>query len=267
MVEAARAAGAIDHGMLGPAAREQRAAPAQIVGQRVQRRIVEMPARVGAELGEHTARAMLPIGNDGRRDLVQEHVAEQIAVLGAIEPADEQARRGDIPGARVPHPVEQIGRPVDRCDRLGERRRHVHAVAVRRRVGRRTRVALAGKLEEIGALGRGQLQRAGQAGERRRRRRDVAPLLEPGVPGGAHAAGLGDLLAAQPRRAAARAAGQPEAGRRQARALGPEEIPEHAPLGRRMGRHGKFYTRINTPLLPGSWTCYMTAVPFERICR
>ncbi|HEY2112366.1 MAG TPA: hypothetical protein VGH25_11630 [Dongiaceae bacterium] len=115
----------------------------------------------------------------------------------------------------------------------------------------RRRVALAGEIEEIDALGRRELQGFGEAREGRRRDGDLAPLLDPGVPGDAEARELGDLLASEAGRAPARAACKAEGGGVEAGAVGLKEIAQGAPpVDRRQAHHGSIYTRIKAYLVP-----------------
>src|SRR4029450_13996631 len=58
------AAGAIDHGMLGPAPSEERTSAAQILDHRLQLGGLERATGIGAELGQHAACPRLPVGND-----------------------------------------------------------------------------------------------------------------------------------------------------------------------------------------------------------
>ena len=107
-----------------------------------------------------------------------------------------------------------------------------------------------GDLEQVGALGRRELQRPRHRRQRLRRGRDVAALLQPGVPGDAEAAALRHLLAPQAGRAAALAGRQAEAGGRQARAMGTQELAQRALLTAGTVGHGGIYTRIIGRLVP-----------------
>src|SRR5258708_899157 len=115
------------------------------------------------------------------------------------------------------------------------------------------RIAFAGQFEEVGALRAAELQRARQSGERGRRYRDVASLLNPGVPGRTKPAELRHLLASQPRRASPASSGKPDRLRRQSLSVRPDEFAKLAPLIKRSDRHhGSQYTSINGHLKPVS---------------
>ena len=117
-------------------------------------------------------------------------------------------------------------------------RERVELVEHRRTAGRdagaargRRRVGGAGEGEEVGALVRVEQQGAGERVEHLLGDLDVAGLLEPGVPGDADAGELGDLLAAQARRAPAAAAGRPTCSGVSALAAAAQEGGELARAG------------------------------------
>ena len=80
-----------------------------------------------------------------------------------------------------------------------------------------------------------QAQRAGERLEHLQRGADVAALLEPRVPGGAHAGEVGDLLAAQPGRAAAAAAGEAHILGLEVRAALAQEVGQLGPAALAVG--------------------------------
>src|SRR6185437_242942 len=130
----------------------------------------------------------------------------------AAEVAEHDARRA-IPSQVVPAPPEHhrgVGPealdepPQRRGDALGGRL-----------AGRR--LLAAPQQNEVVALGARQPKRLRDRLEHVERRAYVAALLEPRVPGGAHAGELRDLLAAQAGGAAAPAAGKPDV-------LGPDAL-------------------------------------------
>jgi len=242
VVEAPLAALAAQHRMLAPMRGEGRAAPAQFAGQRQHGRIVEMAGIVGAEFRDHAPRALRPVVDQLARRRRGEQEAQQIPVVPAIEPAGEQFRRWRIPQHRVAEPVEHIGGRADRGDRGVER-----GGQGGRGVGRRrARVAPAGKLEQIGALGGREKEGVGEARQRRRRRRDRPSLLDPCIPGGADPGDLRQFLAAQTGGSASPARRQAETRWRQALAAPPQKISQLVPI-----RHGINYTRIKINLVPG----------------
>src|SRR5581483_10539566 len=119
--------------------------------------------------------------------------------------------------------------------------------------GRIGRIALARQLKEIGALGGGQLHRLREAAESERGDGNVTALLDPGVPGGAHAADLSDLLAPEPGRAppTGAARGQADVGGAQLLAAPAQEGADQAPLVLGQAHDGRFYTGIKKQLVTG----------------
>jgi hypothetical protein len=73
---------------------------------------------------------------------------------------------------------------------------------------------------------------------------DVAPLLQPGVPGEAHAGEIGEFLAAQARCAAAATVGEAAARRRDAGAAALENVAQ-------LSAGGSVSTRITRHLVTG----------------
>ena len=76
-----------------------------------------------------------------------------------------------------------------------------------------------------------EFQRTRQGFEKMRRDLDVAALLEPRVPADADTGELRDLLAPQPRRAAARAGDEANVRRRQPRSAAYQKVGEVAAVG------------------------------------
>ncbi len=109
-----------------------------------------MAAGIGAEFRKNAAGTLLPVGQHAPGQRAEKHVAQQIAVVLPVEPADEQTLRLGIPGPGVPHLIQHIGGRGDGGHRLGQHRRRIHPVAHRRRRGW---IPLAGEAEQIGAFG------------------------------------------------------------------------------------------------------------------
>ena len=195
--EATLAAFAPKHRLLSPQTGEERRSLVELLDQSAHRRFAEAAAEVGAKLGDDPPRAILPIVDQPRRSRRAEDEAHQVAVVVAVEPADEQLGCGAVPRARRPLAVEKVG--GDRHPLRQPQRFFGQGLVAG---GGRFRVAFARQFEQIGALGRREAQRRGEAGQQTRGGGDFAPLFEPGDPGEARAAGLGDLLAAQAGRAA-----------------------------------------------------------------
>src|SRR5262249_24913748 len=146
--------------------------------------------------------------------------------------------------------IEDVGGTVDRIDACQ------HSLGRLIPVVRALGIALAGNFEQIAALGARQAQSACEARKRRRRDGHIASLLDPGVPGDAQSAELGDLLGAQPRRATPQSGGETEFRRRLSL---PEWPQERAERERRSDRglclHGGFYTSIMCVLKPVLISC------------
>ena len=161
--------------------------------------------------------------------------------MALVQPASKEPGRRRVPAAGVPDPVEAVG-GVGRGADDGEQRRG----RVRDRLGRgRVGVATAGELEQIGPLGPRQLKRLGQPAQGVRRDPNIAALLDPGAPGGADPRTIGELLAAQARRAPP----PPMRLRRGPLAVGAHEGAQQG-LSLSVG-HGASYTRITAHLVPG----------------
>ena len=90
--EAALAAFAPKHRLLSPQTGEERRSLTEFLDQSAHRRIAEAAAEVGAKLGDDPPRAILPIVDQPRRSRRAEDEAHQVAVVVAVEPADEKLR-------------------------------------------------------------------------------------------------------------------------------------------------------------------------------
>ena len=201
---------------------------------------------------EHlVARPQLGEGRAGRRAAPRSARRKaRVAVAAGVRGAEarERVARGRLPGRPAPagvgeHPPQQVlrrrparataspsmrgrpprSRPARRCagraGRPGSARSASTIVArapaaPRSGTARRRRDRDAGEVEQVRALGRVEVEHPGERVEHARRRRDVAALLEPRVPGQPDPGELRDLLAAQPGRAApaVRAAGRRSRG-------------------------------------------------------
>ena len=239
--EATLAAFAPQHRLLSPQTGEERRSPIELFDQSAHRRFAEAAAEIGAELGDDPSRAILPLVDQPRRSRRAEDEAHQVAVVVAVEPADEELGCGAVPGARGPLAVEKVG--GDRHPLRQPQRFFGQGLIAG---GGRFRVALARQFEQIGALRRREAQRRGEARQQTRGGGDFAALFEPGDPGQARAAGLGDLFAAQAGRATTPRGAE---RRRQALAMGAQESAEGAAGVR--GRHGAIYNRIIFNLVIG----------------
>jgi ubiquinone/menaquinone biosynthesis C-methylase UbiE len=229
----------MQHVLPPPAIGEQGAVGAQAVHQRPHRRVARIAVEIGPELGRQPARPVFPVGDQGARGRMQEHVAQQVAVWRAgVEPDGEQVCRLCIPGARRPGVVEQVGRYGHQPRQRGQRRQQV----VGGRVGG-LRILLSRQVEQRRPFGAGQLQRIRQPAQCAHRRLYLAPLFQPGDPGDAQARGVSQFLAPQ----AGRAAADGVPGRRQAFAVGADEGAEHGALVGIV--HETIYTRINGVLV------------------
>lgn len=172
--------------------------------------------------------------------------AQEIIFTRRIEPPGEQPLGRRIPVAHVPKAIQNIGRRGDGIDTSCERGGDISALGFTL-----FRIALAGEVEKIGALGAIKSQRRRQPPQRAHRDRNIAALFDPGVPCRAEPAELGHLFAPQPRRAAPLAGRQANRGGRYAFALRPDEIAKSAPLFCRLCfSHGAFYTSITGQLNP-----------------
>jgi len=236
--------------VIAPERREGLACRAQPLDQRAQGRIVGVASGVGAQLGDEAARAIVPIGDEGARRAVEKDIIEQ-AGFAAPQPVGEQPRGGRVPGARAPQAIKKIG---GRGDRVHSVAQNLRGSAFFVQPSRQLRgIALARELKQIGPLGRRQLHGVGQPRQSRRGDGNVAPLLDPGVPGRAHAADLRHFLAAKPRRSPPlrTACTQPDVGGAQLLAPSAKESTDQAPLITGQQHGETIYTRITCRLVTG----------------
>src|SRR5208337_1050356 len=240
VVELPLSALAVQNHLFPPAPKEDRALLRKIVDHGLHKRIMQPSAVIGSELGHDPAGSLLPTGDQtpcGRRE---KYETQQIPLLAAIEPADEQAGRRAIPGPGGPSSVEEIGRNGNDGREVEKVRRNVAFI-----VEGSGRVTLARQIEKISPFGRGQMQRLREASQSRGGSRNVPTLLQPSNPGGADAANIRQLLPAQSGSSAARGG----AGRRRHPfTMGAQECAEDAARVRLI--HGGLYTRILCRLVP-----------------
>jgi hypothetical protein len=102
MVEFAPAAFAFADVLRGPEARERIARGGQRVDQATGGRFVQMTDRIRAKLRGEPPCAAFPIDDQRARGRLGEGEAEQIAVVRAVQPADEQVGRALVPSERRP---------------------------------------------------------------------------------------------------------------------------------------------------------------------
>ena len=143
----------------------------------------------------------------GRQEQPPQQVLPRLTGAGLGE-ADHAVGAG-VGGEHVGARIDQVRRPrVESGDPRGELRRRLSLD----RSGRR-RDGDPGEIEEMDALGGAQCQHARERVEHGRRRRDIPALLQPRVPRQTDPGERGELLAAQSRRASARAVVDGEADR------------------------------------------------------
>lgn len=87
MVERAQATGAMLHILFRPGLCEQRRLLPQAVDEAFDARIAKSVAVVGAEFRQQAARTVFPFVDQPPRRLFEKNVAQQIALMIAIEPA------------------------------------------------------------------------------------------------------------------------------------------------------------------------------------
>jgi hypothetical protein len=154
----------------------------------------------------------------GAHGRVQEQDAHDVAPgwrQGAV--VGEHHGGGAVPGHHVPEGGLDDGRAVPQRVQHALQARTDAFVRCVARLGRAAQT----QDEQMLALGVGQQERGGEAFQHLGRSRAASALFQPGVPGGADVGALGDLFAAQARRAAA--PGKAEAGRIQPRAAAAQE--------------------------------------------
>ena len=184
--------------LLGPEGAEAGALARQFLDQRLGFGRGARPRHVAANIGDHEARDALPVMQPVTA-VRPEQEAQDVAVpLGKARIIGEHGDGGAVPGD---------DRPVRRLHHGGRiDHRLEHALQLRRdgRADRgfgARRPILRQEIEVL-AFGVGQGEGAGEALDDIGRGRAAAPLLEPGVPGGADMGELGHFLTAQPRGAA-----------------------------------------------------------------
>jgi hypothetical protein len=150
----------------------------------------------------------------------------------------KQALGRRIPASGPPGAIEAIGRAGREFDQ------HAHRIGrlFQRQSNRRLGIEPPRQLEQIGALCHRQGERARQPRQRVGRRIGLAPLLQPGQPGGADTGADRQFLSPQARRAAATAAF--------GRAAFAHGAQEAAQFQSRIG-HGSTYNRISANLVTG----------------
>lgn len=149
------------------------------------------PRVVAPKTGENARCLGLPVGNDPAQLKVGEQHPEQIAIFGWLTVEAKYPRRCVIPCQHVPAQVQHI---------TGACRQVVHQALHQRRhltpgLARLDRRALVSQQEQMAPLRRVQLQRSRQVVEKGRRHADLAPLLQPGVPGHSHSRERRDFIA------------------------------------------------------------------------
>ena len=238
MIEPAQAAFAPLHHLLVPQACKFSALSAQIGHDPLADGIAMPPGMIGAKFRDEAPGALVPIGQHRARFGPQEHVAQQVALSQIIEPAGKQPRGGRVPAGGAPGPIEAIGRARREIDQ------HPHRIGrlFHRQGYRRLGIEPPGEFKQIGALCHRQRQRPRQPGQRMGRWIGLAPLLQPGQPGGADTSADRQFLAPQAGGAAA-AAGL-------GRAAFAHGAQEAAQFQSRIG-HGSTYNRINANLVTG----------------
>ena len=107
--EATLAAFAPKHRLLSPQTGQERCSLAELLDQTAHRRFAQAAAEVGAKLGDDPPRAFLPGVDQPWRSGRTEDEAHQVAVVVAVEPADEKLGRGVVPRPRRPLAVENVG--------------------------------------------------------------------------------------------------------------------------------------------------------------
>src|SRR5208282_5696465 len=196
--EGPQSAVAVLNVLLLPGPREQRTFRLQPVDEGLYLRVAEGVAKVGAEFGEQPARPLAPVRDQDAGTLLKKDEAQQIALMVGVEPADEQARCGGIPGAGVPQAVEAIGRIPDRLDGGCQRRRGAPL-----RLLRQVRIEPSRQLEQIGALRGRERERSRKASQGLGRGLYGPPLFDPGAPRRTDARPRSQLLPPQTWRATA----------------------------------------------------------------
>ena len=173
--------------------------PAELVDQRLHVGRGAGAGRVHPERAEHEPRHALPIVLRGAGAGVEEHEAQDVALLRRQRSIVHQHHgRRPVPGHDVPYRgPDQRGAGVQRIEHALQPRRDALVLAVAR-----LRRPAEPEQEQVLALDIGQHEGARDAVEHVGRRRAAPPLLEPCVPGRADVGALRHFLAPEPGRAA-----------------------------------------------------------------
>jgi len=184
----------------------------------------------GAAEVRHQARGLVgPVDQLRSERRIAERDEQRVAIGGCAPRVAEDAIGAAVPGQDVERAIGRVGRERQRVEDGLYRCRRRRGRRARR--GRRRLVP--GQHERVRALLGAEPERTRDRVERVGRRADVSTLLEPRVPGDAHAGELRDLLAAQARRAPPATAGrQPDLRRRQLAAPVAQELGERGPAAR-----------------------------------
>ncbi|MNV45569.1 hypothetical protein D3C71_1373720 [compost metagenome] len=164
---------------------------------------------VAAEGGQHGGRLRGPVREKLPHAGLHKQHPQQVAPARRLRRKIEHPIRRGVPHHHVPTQVQDVGRPRGQVVHQAAHLRRHRAPGAAGFSGR----ALMRKQIKMAAFGGVQLQNARQVFQEGGRHADVAALLKPRVPGQAHAGQRGDLLAAQPRRAATAAGGQAQVRR------------------------------------------------------
>ena len=112
MIEHAKAAFAGLDRLLVPRFCEESALAAKRFDEDPDLGVAKGAGEVGAKFGEQPSRPVLPGGNERARGGLEEHIAQEVALTIAVQPAVKEPRRRLVPAARVPEAVEAIGRVI-----------------------------------------------------------------------------------------------------------------------------------------------------------
>jgi hypothetical protein len=165
-----------------------------------------VPGHHGAEHADQPGRVLLPLQPPPGPVRVGEVQHQRVPFGPGQLPHPEQPVEGPVEGQHVPAGVLHRGRErVELAQQRGQERGDVLVLLLAGRLGH------LGQREQVAPLVRVEQQRVGDGLQHLGRRANRPSLLQPGVPGHPDRGQLGDLLAAQPRRAAA--VGRPDADR------------------------------------------------------
>ena len=138
---------------------------------------------MGAELGDDAARPLLPPVDQLSRARIQEDEAQQVALARPVEPAGEKPLRRLVPGAGV-----RNGGRAHRPEPRSRRRCRTAPAEMRRRASAPCSGSrFPASSNRYSRSARPSRSARAIRAKRGRRHRGVAPLLDPGVPGGADA--------------------------------------------------------------------------------